>query len=240
MSTIRALKQAFAEALQVFDASRPIRRLARGELTLTHYQWFLRETFHYTREDPQLQALAASKFRGSQRDLVEKFFRHATSEIGHERLALADLAATGVDVRCIPYENPLPNTRAFTAFALYQTCEVNPLAYLGYLFFLEFLPTASGAAYIEYFRRAGVPGDAFTFIHDHTRVDVAHNRLMEDYVAALIQDDVQLGTVVYAMRATGQLYAQMVDGAFVQADCPVEWGNASNEVVHGYLPSFAA
>ena len=65
--------------------------LAQGRITLDQYKSVLREIYHYSKEDPQIQALATVYFRGDDRGTVKMFLKHAISEIGHDRMALADL-----------------------------------------------------------------------------------------------------------------------------------------------------
>ncbi len=74
-----------------------MRRFREGDLTKAHYAALLREVYFYTRENPQLQAGATLYFQGQQREMVKDFLRHATSEIGHDQLALNDMAAMGFD-----------------------------------------------------------------------------------------------------------------------------------------------
>ena len=57
--------------------------------------------------------------RGRQRHLVKNFFEHATSEVGHDQLALNDLKTPGEDVSRIPFERPIPATMALLGYAFY-------------------------------------------------------------------------------------------------------------------------
>lgn len=210
-------------------SSPAMRRLAEGGLGTRHYVQVLRQIFHQTRENPQLQVLATVHFRGAERDMVAPFLRHALSEIGHDQLALNDLGACGGNTAHVATENPHPATSALTAFGFQLIHGGNAVAYLGYLFFLEFLPTSEGALLKQALQAVGVPADAFTFLDDHTRVDVGHNRAMREYCARLIHTQDQLDAAIYALRATGYLYSQMVNAAVAQADQPSDWGMAPAE-----------
>jgi len=231
MSLFDQIKCAFVGVADRFNHSIPAIRLGNGQLEVKHYQSLLRQIFHQARENPQIQALATVYFRGYQREAIQAFYRHAVSEIGHDQLALNDLAATGVNVEKIPYENPLPATSAVTAFAFYQIYNRNPVGYLGYLFFLEFLPTSQGTTYIDLFKKIGVPAKAFTFLTDHTIVDQGHNKAMERYCDQLVRDASDLESVIYALRTTGYLYEKMVDAAFQWADDPFDYGTSSAELL---------
>ncbi|MEO0974205.1 MAG: iron-containing redox enzyme family protein [Pseudomonadota bacterium] len=206
-----------------------MQRLASGNAGVEHYKAYLRQVFHHTRENPQLQALATVYFKGNQRSVVRRFFTHATSEIGHDRLALEDLEVLGDDVATLPIENPLPATSALLAYGFYQVYVKNPIGYLGYLYFLEFTPTQSGPAYMDRLRDLGVPEEGLTFLRDHTTIDQAHNRLMHSYLEDLISSEEDVAVVAYAMRTTAQLYARMIEDAFSQVERPRDYGIAVDE-----------
>lgn len=162
--------------------------------------------------------------------MVKRFFQHATAEIGHDQLALNDLKTLGEDVSRIPFEHPLPATLALLGYAFYQVQHLNPLGYLGYLFHLEFMPTQNGGAYMQMLERIGVPREAMTFLHDHSTIDKGHNKLMETYVDELVLISEDLDTVIYAMKVTGKLYADMIQAAFAQAENPQDWGLSNEEL----------
>ncbi len=190
-----------------------MRRLVEGRLTLHHYASILRVIYHCTRENPQIQALAAVYFRGADPDLVQAFFKHASAEIGHDRMALADLVALGHDSSRVPMCMPLPNTTALVSFPFYQIVYRNPISYLGYLYFLEHMPTRGGATYAAALLACGVPRNALGFLAEHTSVDVAHNALMRRYVEALVRSPADLADMAYAIRVTSVLYGNMLAGA---------------------------
>lgn len=204
--------------------SEPMRRLSTGQLSASEYRSVLREIFHHTRENPQLQALATVYFRGRQRDMVRLFYKHAASEIGHDQLALNDYVTLGGDAESVPYQNPLPATTALLAYGFYQIYNLNPLGYLGYLYFLEFTGTMAGGDLMGSLRKIGVPDNAMTFLQDHTEIDVGHNKLMEKYAEHLLKTEADIDCVVYAMKTTGYLYSRMIQSAIDDASAPAATG----------------
>ena len=220
MQTTTKIRSSFEDTIARFHASPALEALTGGRVTLAHYKAILREIYHYSKEDPQIQALAAVYFRGDDRASVKMFLKHAISEIGHDRMALADLEALGEDVSLVALSNPLPATIALTAFPFYQIQYANPVGYLGYLYFLEHMPTAAGKGYAAALAAAGVPEAAMSFLHEHTTVDVAHNKLMEEYVSRLVRTEADLDAVCYAIEVTGDLYAKMLWAAICDAEQP--------------------
>jgi len=230
MNATEAIKVAFDEAMVLFNQSPAIEFLKAGKLTIAHYKSVLREIYHYTKEDPQLQGLAAVYFRGSDRHSVKLFLRHAIAEVGHDLMALEDLKVLGEPIENVHRENPLPATIALTSFPFYWVTYQNSIGYLGYLYFLEHMPTQHGALYAKTLSAAGVPEGAMGFLKEHMQVDVGHNKLMVQYVEQLIHNRRDVDSVIYSMRVTGELYANMLWSAIQRADSNVSFGTAWGEV----------
>lgn len=219
-----ALNERAAPAIERFLQAPIIGKILTGEITAPEYRSMMRQVFHYTRENPQMQTLATVFFRGRQRDMVMPFFKHAASEIGHEQLAMNDVIALDGDATDMPYENPLPATSALLAFGFYQIYNLNPIGHLGYIYFLEKLPVQSGGMLMEKLGEAGIPENAMTFLRDHAEVDVGHVKLMEKYVNALISDERGLDAVEYAMNTVSYLYQAMLTQAAEAATSSIHVG----------------
>lgn len=224
------MDRVFQEVIADFNSCPGMQRLWKGELRLSHYAALMREVFHHTRENPQLQALATVFFRGEQRAMVKPFLRHAISEVGHDQLALNDAATCGLDIAAVPSSQPLPATTALLAFPFYQIYNHNAVGYLGYLYFLEAMPTSFGANYMDTLAAMGVTREAMTFLQDHTTIDVGHTKAMQGYIEQLITHDDELAIASYAMRVTGELYSNMVTAAFESADLAPEFGTNPQEI----------
>lgn len=237
ISVLKPTSTAFSRLLSEFEPlaltfmqSPVLQSVAEGTLRVSQYASIMRQIFHHARENPQIQVLATVRLRGYQREAAVGFYRHAASEVGHDRLALNDCAACGVDVSGVPWENPLPATSALLAYPFFVIYNQNPVAYLGYLFFLEFLPTSRGSAIIERLKSCGVPDNAFSFLRDHTTVDVGHNKAMERYCEQLLRTDADVSDAIYTMRTTAYLYQRMLESAVAEADRPGGYGQASLEM----------
>ncbi|MFT5154349.1 MAG: hypothetical protein ACI841_004356 [Planctomycetota bacterium] len=211
----------FATAFESFLSRPAVSRLVNGEISLDEYGSFLRQVFHQTRENPQAQAHATAYFRGSQRNSIRTFMKHAVSEINHDELARRDLKGLGIPMSDladqIPSEQPLPETSALIAFAYYQMQFLDPIGYLGCVYFLEFMPTSIGPGAGVALDKIGVPQDCRSFIEDHVAIDVAHNKLMEGYLRDLIPTEKEFAPVAAAMRVMARLYGTMIDAAFEAA-----------------------
>lgn len=229
VNSCNEMSDCFRGVMERFAASPAIRMLRDGQIRLPHYKAVLREIYHYAKEDPQIQVLAAVYFRGDDRAMVKMFFKHATAEVGHDLLALQDLESLGEDVSLVSRTNPLPSTLALTAFPFYQITYRNPIGFLGYLYFLEFMPTHFGGAIRESLAAVGIPETAMNFLEEHITVDVAHNRLMDEYLTRLIRDDADLSSAIYAMRVTAELYSNMLWGAIESVSDNRCYGRSAEE-----------
>jgi pyrroloquinoline quinone (PQQ) biosynthesis protein C len=218
MSTFELVWSRWSKSMAALSQRPHMQMLANKTLAKKHYMAYLRETYFHAGLNPQIQAVATIYFKDNPRDLIKKFYQHAISEIGHDLLALNDLAAMGVDVSKIPMQRPLPFTSALNAFPLFEMQFRNPMAYLGYLFHLEFMPTQNGQNYMTALREIGVPDGAMTFIEEHATVDVQHNKFMEFYLSRAVKTQEDLEAVIYGAVATCELHGQMIAGAFEAAD----------------------
>jgi hypothetical protein len=216
--------------VEKFNTTRPIQFLLSNELKIQHYAEILKQFHHYTKENPGFQVLAATKLKGVYRSFVRKMFLHATAEVGHDQLALDDLRAIGFESKDVASQNPLPTTIPLIAFPMYQISMRNPIGYLGCILFLEHLPVRSGPGYLQRLEMLGVPGNAMTFIADHAKVDVQHNRLMKEHLDGLVLTKEDFASVEYCLRTMSVFYENMLWGAICQANVPENWGIAYEEV----------
>ena len=231
MNAAMRIRESFENAVGLFERSPGAMQLLRNQWCVADYESFLREAFHYTKENPQIQALASVHLKGEDREQVRSFLKHATSEIGHDQLALDDLQRMGADVSRIRFTRPLPATRALNSFVSYQINYDNPIGYLGYLYFLEYLPTQRGQFYGQKLSEIGIPQEAMTFLAEHVSVDVAHNKLMERYLDALVRNESDLSAVLYTLRGTAELYGTMVSAAVERARCAdIDFGDDPEEI----------
>lgn len=210
MNKFEIIKREWRKSFNEMNQSKGFKLVGKGEMTMNHYIGFLKQMYLQVRENGSLQASCTNRFKGEQRKMTKMFMKHALSEVGHEELILDDLKALGVETAGIECERPLPAVSALVTFPYYLINHENPVAYLGFVFHLEFMPTMMGWNYIEGLKRAGIPEAATSFIAEHAEVDEAHNKLMERYIENLVQTEQDLDDVIYAAKMAAHYYGAAV------------------------------
>lgn len=187
--------------------------LISGNVKISHYLGFLKETYHSTRVNPQTQVFATRFFDPSEQRFVQKFLRHALEEVGHDRMAVDDMIALGVPEKVILISEPGPMTVSFSGLPIYLIQFKNPLCYLGHLFHLEFIATQNGSGFIEILKSAGVPENAMTFLSEHAHIDPRHNKMMQEYIEMLCKTSTDLDAVIYGATTACRAYSKMLEDA---------------------------
>lgn len=232
MTKFERIKKEWGKAFAEMNQSEGFSRLMKGDVTKEHYVQMVKQLYLQVRENSSLQAMCTNRFKGPRRSLVSMFLKHALSEVGHEQLIADDLRAMGVDITNIECQRPLPSIIAMIAFPHYLITHENPISYIGFVFHLEFMPTAMGWSYIENLKKIGIPENAMSFIAEHAEVDVAHNKLMERYIDELIVDEKDLEDVIYAARVGARYYGNAVTEIIAAVDKgTIDWGIDQAEVV---------
>jgi hypothetical protein len=227
MNSAHLYEQFVASYKATFDqfAQHPALQLILGaKLPLPYYKAFLRQHYHFVRQAPQIGGFAANYLRGKQRGMAAQILNHAMQDADHDAPQhLADLRALGEEVSRLPYENPAPTTAALLAFIHYQIQFVGPVAWVGHRYFLENILDNDGGFY-KLARASGVPEEACSFLREHWTVESWKRAFWERCVRELITTDDELTIATYAMRATAQLFAGLIQGAYDLADQPFDYG----------------
>lgn len=212
MDKVAVLEREWFGAFEKLAQAKWFRMLAEGKLELKHYAGFLRETYHNVAQNPKNMALFLAHLGGSNRTLEAKFLKHTAMEIGHDELALNDLAALGGDPEAVRNGRPLPTTEALSAFIVFQIQHRNPSAYLGYLYHLEALPTHMGDSLSGSISSMGIPEAASSFLREHTDADPVHLKWNLEYMRGFLRNDEDLEAALYGMRGTCELHGVMLQG----------------------------
>ena len=129
LSVIEELEAALEVPRQRLMSCELVQRFLTGNITQQHYILFLWETWHFVRFTPEHLRIAAARM--PEGALRERFLSHARGEEGHDRWALQDLTALGVDVAMVTGSQPLPATARLIAYERCTAEVMEPMALLG-------------------------------------------------------------------------------------------------------------
>lgn len=184
-------------------------------ITVEHYAAFLRETYHYTKLSALIQSTAIPHFQRKNRDLVKPFLRHAQEEESHYKLCIKDLENLGYRGDDLLNSHPLPTTEGYVGFAINRIHFVNPLAYFGYLFNLEYMAIKLGPEFISVIKdHLKLEKHQLSFFMAHVEEDQRHVEELLNLIDSSIVTSEDQQEVLYAAKTASALYAIMVDAAF--------------------------
>lgn len=186
-----------------------------GKLEVRHYAALLRETYHYTKRSPIIQSSAIPHFQVSHRDLVKPFLKHASEEEWHYKLCKTDLDNLGYSTETLDATNPIPATEGYLGFIFNRITFVNPLAYLGYLYNLEFMAIELGPEFIgQIAKNLNLSKNQLSFFRVHTEEDQDHVQELAKLVDKFVNSEKDRREIIYTAETATALYAQMMESAF--------------------------
>ncbi len=209
MKVVETVSREWERAFAELKAGEFLRSLAEGRFTLGRYKGFLRQTFHNVSLNPRIGCHFLGRHVPANHALEARLLRHIASEMGHDALALADLAALGEDPEAVKASRPLPATEALAAFVTFQIEHRNPLAYFGYIYHLEAIAESLGEASLEALVRLGIPADALSFLKEHAENDPVHMRFNREYLEGFVRTERDLEAVIYGVRGACELHGAM-------------------------------
>jgi pyrroloquinoline quinone (PQQ) biosynthesis protein C len=137
MTDLERFDKALSEAVELLKGSEFYRRLNAGDNARCLYAKYLEYAYHYVRMTSSFTPLAAQRmdprFMATRKWILE----HSSEEIGHENMALLDLAQMGFDKQGVQSGRPPAGVVAWTAFFHYKVTVDNPFCAFGVLYFLE-------------------------------------------------------------------------------------------------------
>ena len=210
---LKALEDSLMGPRMVFMSNRLIQHVIAGTFTRELYIGLLRETWHFVRNTPTFILTAAARLEPGDEALRSRFIRHAREETGHDRWALDDLQALGVDPEEVRRSIPLPHTSALVAYQFYTIEHLNPKGLLGLEYALEGSTARSGGALVARAQQLlQLPDDAVRFFSRHALADRDHAEADAQTIARFVRTEADRAAVVRNARDSYVLYAALYNG----------------------------
>jgi len=142
------------------------------------YGNWLAQTYYYVCHSTRLLAAAAARFTVKYDKEHIQMIDHAKEERMHEKIAIHDLQALGLNIKDFP---ELPQTKSLY-HSMYSLIErENPMAMFGYILLLETLSLAKGHDIKNYAQKNfGLKSTAYLKLH--TEDDVEHLKSYEKII----------------------------------------------------------
>ncbi|HEY1269763.1 MAG TPA: iron-containing redox enzyme family protein [Candidatus Binatia bacterium] len=192
------------------DSSPIFARLARGEITRSHYLAYLRETYHLVIHTPRYLTIAADRVAESDPRLAAYFRNFSDEETGHELLCVRDINALGEDPRRILSGAPNPGAWGMITQCYFWAGQGNPVALLGEAFATEELGATNGTDVAKLLvADYGIPRGATNFLRVHGSVDVEHVQAAARAAVWYTGGRAQMADIVQAVKMTYRYYSQL-------------------------------
>jgi hypothetical protein len=188
---------------QVMD--RPVTRPLYRDLMLQVYQ--------YSRHNSMNQAIAA--FVPAPEGLLRFVYRHASEELGHERMVTHDLRSIDLLEESDLAKPPLPATEALIGYLYFVALRYGPVPRLGYSFWAEDAHAHIGEPLAKICADLRLTSKNVTFFGSHAEADVDHIRQVEEalekFAVTPEQQELVTRVAVTTLSLTGQLLDQVAE-----------------------------
>jgi hypothetical protein len=182
---------------------RPVTRPLYRDLMLQVYQ--------YSRHNSMNQAVAA--FVPAPEGLLRFVYRHASEELGHERMVTHDLRSIDLLEESDLAKPPLPATEALIGYLYFVALRYGPVARLGYSFWAEDAHAHIGEPLAKICADLRLTSKNVTFFGSHAEADVDHIRQVEEalekFAVTPEQQELVTRVAMTTLSLTGQLLEQV-------------------------------
>ncbi|HSV36445.1 MAG TPA: iron-containing redox enzyme family protein [Ramlibacter sp.] len=175
------------------------------------YRDLMLQVYHYSRHNSMNQAVAA--FVPAPEGLLRFVYKHASEELGHERMVIHDLKSIDLLDEKDLEQAPLPATEALIGYLYYVGLRYGPVARLGYSFWAEGAHGHIQEPLGKICRDLQLTSKNVTFFGAHAEADEAHIQQVEESIeryAVTPQDQALVERVALTtLSLTGQLLEQV-------------------------------
>ena len=175
------------------------------------YRDLMLQVYHYSRHNSINQAVAA--FVPAPEGLLRFVYRHASEELGHERMVTHDLRSIGLLEDGDLEKPPLPATEALVGYLYYVALRYGPVPRLGYSFWAEDAHAHIGEPLAKICTDLQLTGKNVTFFGSHAEADADHIRqveeAMEKYAVTPQEQELVTRVALTTLSLTGQLLEQV-------------------------------
>jgi hypothetical protein len=175
------------------------------------YRRTMVELFHYTRHNSINQAVAAYRVDPDQTGLLRFCYRHASEELGHEKMVVHDLRVVGLLRQADLEAPPLPPTQALISHLYSVALSLGAIPRLGYSYWAESAYEHLGDLILRMRQDLGLADEHMAFFIAHQAIDTRHARQVRETLEQYARTDDQRRGVIEVARTTLYLTGAMLD-----------------------------
>jgi thiaminase len=206
-SFVRDLRESIEAQWRDIKKGQFWRLVTERTVTRELYRDMMLQIYHYSRHNSINQAVAA--FVPAPEGLLRFVYRHASEELGHERMVTHDLRSIGLLDEADLAAAPLPATEALVGYLYFVALRYGAVPRLGYSFWAEDAHAHIGEVLAKIGTDLQLTSKNVTFFGSHAEADADHIRQVEEALEkyAVTPQDQELVTRVATttLSLTGQL-----------------------------------
>jgi len=185
-------------------------RVMERPVTLGFYRDLMLQMWHYSRHNAMNQAVAT--FVPAPEALLKFVYRHASEELGHERMVVHDLKSVGIYDETDLNRPPLPATEALIGYLYYVALRYGAVARLGYNFWAERSHDHVKELLAKISDDLNLARQNVTFFSKHAETDWAHatqvEQALERFATSARDQALARQVATTSLFLTGQLLNQ--------------------------------
>jgi pyrroloquinoline quinone (PQQ) biosynthesis protein C len=205
MNNLDKLDQALADAIASLKETDFYRHLTQSTNARAIYARYLQYAYHYVRLTASFTPLAAQRMDSKFIAVRKWILEHSSEEIGHELMALQDLAQLGYDKEAVKASEVPTGVIAWASFFHYKVTVENPFSAFGVLYFLEGMARELAPSLLPGILASLADDEkgAIRFFREHGDLDEDHMAEQEEVLrkAALSEADEQAIATTIAQAA---------------------------------------
>jgi pyrroloquinoline quinone (PQQ) biosynthesis protein C len=186
-----------------------VRSALSGTVDRRLYARYLTNAFHYAGHSPKVMAVAASRCMDDHPDLAAYLLHHADEERGHDRWALSDLQALGVDEATVRATAPVVSCSALVGYVHYVARVANPVGLFGWMYVLEAVGEDLGTPLARRLQEAMPGPGGHRFVAGHGLADVGHTQELTEQISTHVQRPEDVRDVDRVADVVADLYVRM-------------------------------
>lgn len=207
------LDVALGTSVALLEESAFVKHLLKGEHVLPLYTAYLQQAYHFVRLTSSFTPLSARRMDPELLALRQWILHHSAHEMGHELMALDDLALLGVPREQVRASDPLPGTWAWVNFFHYEVTNRRPIAAMGVLYFLEGMAAKLAPIVGRQLAQVltGEQRKAVSFVQEHGELDAEHSEEGREMLALYCTDPLDADELERTILLGGNIKRFLLD-----------------------------